>query len=167
MEVKNEHWDLLYTLFCMYCSFEISPPLWLFPCIDRWVIGDLITWAYVPSAGEYIDRRQAGGTLSLVKSCWLFTSSSNYAQIIRSYCTLKKPKEVGGGTYCIKHQYLFWIYFIFTYLLLFSLCGLEFYTTKTILYPFVFIFYIFILRLWGEKPVIWLFGSKEVTVHGV
>lgn len=33
----------------------------LFICIDRWDIGDLITWAYVPSVGEQTDRRQAGG----------------------------------------------------------------------------------------------------------
>lgn len=63
MEVKtdgNVHWDLFHALYCMYCSFDISPP-WCFMCIDRWVIGDLITSAYVPSAGEQIDRRQAGG----------------------------------------------------------------------------------------------------------
>ena len=102
-----------------------------------------------------------------MKSCWLFSSSSNYAQIC-TYCTLKELKEVGGGAHIVLSTSIYFEYFfIFTYLLLFSLCGLEFYTTKTILYPFVFLFYIFVLSLWGEKPVIWLFGSKEVTVHGV
>lgn len=45
----------------MYCSLEIFRQ-WLFMCIDRWVIGDLIT-AYVHSAGESTGDKQEG-TLS-------------------------------------------------------------------------------------------------------
>ena len=29
-------------------------------CLDRWVFSDLITWTYVPAAGEQITRQQSG-----------------------------------------------------------------------------------------------------------
>lgn len=82
---------VLHVIYCRDCRDLF--PLWLFICIDRWVIGDFITWAW---------RQQAGGQTEPHENCWLFTCSCNYAQISLSYCKLKSR---WGRTYCAKHQY--------------------------------------------------------------
>lgn len=119
-------------LFCLSCTFEIlsrRPPSF-FWCVDRWGVNDLITSAYVLSAGEVSDKQER--TLHYAKGWWPFNSSGTYAKISPLYCRVNRLEKVGGRARTVYHQYSHIYTYIFIHILAFVFLSCGLYQTKNV-----------------------------------